>query len=102
MARQRIELQAILEGILGTRNVYFQPPPNVQMKYPCIVYQRLFADTTFAGNRPYRYEKRYQVTYIDRNPDSLVPDKIAELPMCVFNRYFAQDGLNHDVFNLYF
>ena len=102
MARQRIELQAILEGILGTRNVYFQPPPNVQMKYPCIVYQRVFADTTFASNKPYRYEKRYQVTYIDRNPDSVVPDKIAELPMCVFNRYFASDGLNHDVFNLYF
>ena len=102
MARPRSELHDVLMGVLGSSNVYFQPPPKVKMEYPCIVYTRLFADTTFAGNMPYRYEKRYQVTYIDRNPDSLVPDSIARLPMCVFNRYYATDGLNHDVFNLYF
>ena len=28
---RRIELQGILEGILGSRNVYFEPPSNVRM-----------------------------------------------------------------------
>lgn len=98
----RLQLQSLLESILGTRNVYFQPPANVQMEYPCIVYKRDAARTRFAGNTPYRYTKRYQVTYIDQDPDSEVPDKIAALPMCIFDRHFAANNLNHDVFSLFF
>lgn len=98
----RLELQTLLETLLGTPNVYFQPPANVQMKYPCIVYSRDAADTKFAGNNPYARTKRYQVTVIDRDPDSLIPDKIAALPMCSHNRFFTADNLNHDVFTLFF
>lgn len=98
----RLNLQTQLEDILGTRAVYFQPPANVQMEYPCIVYTRDNARTRFAGNLPYRYVKRYQVTIIDRDPDSPIPDKVAALPMCIFDRSFVADNLNHDVFNLYF
>lgn len=98
----RLELQTLLEEILGGGNVYFQPPPNVQMQFPCIVYKRDDARTEFADNNPYSYTKRYQVTVIDRNPDSDIPDKVAALPMCIFNRWFAGDNLHHDVFNLYF
>lgn len=99
---QRQQLQDLLEVILGSESVYFQPPANVQMKYPCIVYMRGIAVAQFAGNNPYRYTKRYQVTVIDRNPDSLIPDKVAALPMCAHNMFFKADNLNHDVFNLYF
>ena len=35
---QRLILQSALEAILGSRNVYFQPPSGFQMQYPCIVY----------------------------------------------------------------
>lgn len=83
-------------------HVYFQPPPNVQMQYPAIVYQRDLGDTKFAGNRPYSHTKRYQVTVIDPDVDSDLPDKVAMLPMTTRQRYFAADGLNHDVFVMYF
>ena len=99
---QRLQLHEIFVEILGSTNVYFQPPSNVEMKYPAIVYGRDYATTQFAGNLPYRHMKRYQVTYIDSNPDSPVPDKIAELPMCVFTRHFKADNLNHDIYNIYF
>ena len=62
----RLDLQTILESLLGSQNVYFQPPSDLQMTYPCIVYKRDNASTEFAGNKPYRYEKRYQVTFIVR------------------------------------
>lgn len=100
MGRPRLELQAILRGI--TEHVYFQPPSNVTMEYPCIVYERDTADTKFADDEPYRYTKRYAVTVIDRDPDSPIPDKVAALPMCTFNRAFQANDLNHDVFNLFF
>ena len=99
---QRLDLQTLLKGILETDNVYFQPPPTVQMNYPCIVYRRDSANTIFAGDKPYRYAKRYQVIYIDSDPDSNIPAKIAALPMCVFNRFYTADNLNHDVYNLFF
>lgn len=96
----RLQLQSLLEELVG--NVYFQPPANVQMNYPCIVYKRDNARTRFAGNSPYRYTKRYQVTVIDQDPDSAIPDKVASLPMCIFDRHYAVKNLNHDVFSIYF
>lgn len=96
----RLQLQAVLEAI--TPNVYFQPPPSLAMVYPCIVYNRDFANTQFADNLPYRRKKRYQVTIIDQNPDSVIPDKVADLPMCLFERHFTAGNLHHDVYNIYF
>lgn len=99
---QRLQLQALFENMLGSGDVYFQPPATVQMKYPCIVYKRDTADTRFADNIPYRYTKRYLVTVIDRNPDSVIPDKVAALPLCVHLRFFTKNNLNHDVYYVYF
>jgi len=99
---QRLELQALLIEILGTEHVYFQPPPTLQMEYPCIVYQRDYLLTNHADDKPYKRTKRYQVTIIDRNPDSDVPDKVAALPLCVFDRFYTADNLNHDVYKLFF
>lgn len=96
----RLQLQTLLESI--TERVYFQPPVNIQMQYPCIIYARDDSQTEFAGNRPYTHTKRYQVTVIDRNPDSELPDKVEELLFCSFSRYFAANNLNHFVFNLFF
>jgi hypothetical protein len=99
---QRLELQAILELILGSPNVYFQPPNNVQMKYPAVVYQIDQYDVRHADNKNYRRQTRYQVTVIDRDPDSGIPDVVADLPLCSFERFFVADNLNHNVFNLFF
>lgn len=100
--QRRLALQQLLESLLGSEQVYFQPPTNIQMQYPCIIYKRDTAITQFADNDPYRHTKRYQVTVVDRNPDSEIPDKVAMLPMCLFDRFYTAGNLNHDVFDLYF
>lgn len=99
---QRLALQMLLEEALGSRNVYFQPPSNISMRYPCIVYSRDDVDVIFADNNPYRLLTRYQVSVIDRDPDSEIPHRVASLPKCRFNRFYTSDNLNHDVFTLYF
>lgn len=99
---QRQQLQNLLLEILGSGNVYFQPPATISMGYPCIVYKRDFVKTDHADNKPYKHSKRYQVTVIDRNPDSDIPAKVAALPTCVFDRSYAADDLNHDVYKLFF
>lgn len=98
----RLDLQALLVALLGSNNVYFQPPPTLTMVYPCIVYKRDDARTDFADDKPYSHRKRYLVTYIDQNPDSDIPSKIAALPTCIFDRFYTADNLNHDVYKLFF
>lgn len=98
----RLELQTLLVELLGSGNVYFQPPPSKQIKYPCIVYERDSIPSTFADNKPYTIRKRYSVTVIYSDPDSDIPEKIAALPRCQHDRFFTADNLNHDNFNLFF
>ena len=97
----RLQLHQLLKT-MGAAEVYFNPPDGLQMKFPAIVYSRDYADYKHAGDKPYHITKRYQVTIIDQNPDSEIPDKVAALPLCLFNRYFKVDNLNHDVYSLYF
>jgi hypothetical protein len=97
---RRQDLQTLLESIVD--NVYFQPPSNIQLVYPCIIYSRDSARTQFADDRPYSFEKRYSVMVIDRDPDSEIPDKVAALPKTIYDRFFTADNLNHDVFSVYF
>lgn len=96
----RLEFHTLLKTF--TDNVYFQPPSNIKLEYPCIVYSRDFEKTEFADNQPYSREKRYMVTVIAREPDSDIPDKVGSLPKSLFDRHFAADDLNHDVYNVYF
>lgn len=97
---KRLELHEILCRVLGSRNVYYQPPESVRMNYPAIVYSRENLPRVFADNIPYRQSHVYQVTVIDPNPDSEIVDKVSRLPKCRFDRHFKSDNLNHDVFTL--
>lgn len=99
---QRLDLQTLLESLQPGVNVYFQPPPEFEMVYPAIVYNRDFRVAHFADNIPYAQTRRYQVTVIDPDPDSLVPDLVGALPMTTFNRHYTTEGLNHDIYELYF
>ena len=72
------------------------------MAYPAIVYHFDGDETTYANNVPYGRHKRYQVTVISSNPDSKIPDRVAALPLCRHQRFFVTNGMNHNVFALYF
>ena len=98
----RLELQHDLESILESKNVYFQPPETIKLKYPCIIYSRNSERIKFANDRPYNKYKQYKIMVIDKNPDSVIPDKISTLPMCSFDRIYTVDNLNHTIYNIYY
>lgn len=99
---QRVKLQQILEEILGSKNVYYQPPENVRMNYPAIRYSKESIDSKFANNSKYINTKRYQITLIDRRPDNSAIDKILNLPLSSYDRHFISDNLHHDVITIYY
>lgn len=98
----RLQLQTELEELLGSRNVYFQPPASVRMQYPAIVYSRSNIENRHADNNVYMQSYFYEITVIDEDPDSEIVEKVSKLPTCRFDRHYKADNLNHDAFTLYY
>ena len=98
----RLDLQILLENLLGSRNVYFQPPESVKMNYPAIVFGLDDIKNTHADDRVYSSRKRYWIVLIDKNPDSSFVDMITQLPICQFDRHYHSENLNNWRFLLYF
>lgn len=94
---------SFLSTLTGCKNIYYQPPSNVKMKYPCIVYSDSPWDTKFANDKPYVVTRHYQVTVIDKLPDNPWTMLMAtHIPMCTHERHYTRDGLNHDVLDVYY
>ena len=98
----RQELQSKLEELLGSRNVYFQPPASKDMQYPAIKFKKVKIDSKHANNKKYLNKTRYEIIVIDRLPDNPVIDKILALPYSTYDRGYPADNLNHDVITLYY
>lgn len=91
----------ITDPIDGDSHVYFQPPESVKMKYPAIRYKLKGYEKVYANDGGYRILPSYEVTLIDRDPDSIYFKQILDLQYCSFDRAYASDNLNHFVFTLH-
>jgi hypothetical protein len=102
MAKDRLSLHNKLIEILGSNHVYFQPPSSIRLNYPCIIYKRDAEDPFYADDIKYYGMKRYMITVIDADPDSLIPDKVSKMQYCGFLNNLAIDGLNHTIYSLFY
>lgn len=98
----RLELQSKLEELLGSKNVYYQPPESMKLEYPAIVYHKAKPEFKRANNGQYLRYNSYTITVIDRKPDNEVIDKLLELPLCSYDRNFKTNNLEHDVLTIYY
>ena len=98
----RLKLHEMLCDILGSRNVYYQPPESIKMQYPAIIYSRSGIDNVYANNGVYAQSNSYEVIVVDEDPDSEIVDKVSRLQACRFVRHYTADNLNHDVFTIYY
>lgn len=98
----RLDLQKMLETLLGSKQVYYQKPENVKIQYPAIIYSKSKIDTKKADDTIYKKDTKYSITIIDHKPDNVVIDKLLVLPYCSYERNYKVDNLNHDVLNIYY
>ena len=98
---ERENLQTILESLLGSENVYYQPPETIKMRYPAIRYNRSRMDSKYANNKKYSMMDCYELTVISRLPDDPVIKKLLQIPYCSYDRHYVADNLHHDVLTLY-
>lgn len=102
MDRRQI-LHLDLRETPGISKVYFQPPANTKMVYPCIRYNREDARLARADNSVYRFAQRYTLYVITGDPDCQAPKYLVEhFPMCSIDRSYTADNLYHTVLTLYY
>lgn len=97
----RDQLNQTLREILGSKAVYFQPPADLRMVYPCIRCTPAKIDKKAADNQGYILTDHYTLTYISKSPDRSVPMKLLRLPRCSQDQVYTSDGLYHEVFSIY-
>lgn len=99
---RRLILQTKLEELIGNRNVYYDPPENLKMRYPAIRYSKSKISARHADDKIYNKMVRYELIVISSEPDSEVINKILEFPYSSFDRHYISDNLHHDVLTLYY
>ena len=104
MARRSDDFIAELAALVNTGKVYFQPPANVEMDYPCFVLHRTDAYQPSASDSNYLFRPGYKVTYINRDePD---PDTVEivkkTFPHCRYTGHAVVDNLHHDYFTIFY
>lgn len=100
---RRLQLQAELEAVIGSKNVYFQTPPSFQMSYPCFRYELDKIDVRYADNVAYKKKKAYLVTYISYDPDDDLSEEMFDAFQLIhFDRPYTADNLHHFVYKIYY
>lgn len=100
---ERLTLHEELCEVLGSRNVYYQPPESVKMNYDAIRYKSGGKDIKRANNSLYRTTNRYEGVVITRDPDTDIPDRLlAHFQMISLGTPYTADNLNHYPFTLYY
>ena len=91
----RLQLHQELVAIMGSHPVYYQPPANIRLSYPCCIYSldRMFTD--HANNAAYRRVNQYSVTLITKDPEDSLYDRLLELEYVAFDHHFVVDNLHH-------
>jgi hypothetical protein len=109
---RRLALQSEFEELVGdfvarmddgSPAILFQPPENVKLRYPCVIYNYDSDYFRHADDKGYYARPQYEITVIEKDPDSMLWTKIAEhFDYCRHNRRFTADNLYHDVLGLYY
>lgn len=100
---RRYKLQDILESILSSSQVYYNPPEGQKLTYPCIIYSLEGEDKEKADNIRYKVMNRYSITVIYKNADSTITNDILNSFNYVsFDRQYKSDNLYHDAITLFY
>ena len=97
----RLELHSVLQELLGSSNVYYQPPESIKMQYDAVRYSKKTIDSKYANDRKYSMIDCYEIIVISRLPDNPVIKKLLSLPYCSYDRHYIADNLHHDVLTIY-
>lgn len=102
LEERRLELHRKLVALLGSPNVYHQPPENLALRFPAIIYSRTDYDVAHADDIPYHVTRQWQVSVVSQEPSNAIVDALMKWPMTTFKASYVVDRMRHDVVNIYY
>ena len=96
----RQQLHDRLRLALGSNYVYYQPPENLKMNFPAIVYTLSDMSYAMANNKKYIKNRSYKVIVISHTVDPEVVSTLEDFDYCKFQQVYTADGLYHYVFRI--
>ena len=94
-------LMAFQEAAGETPHVYYQPPENIKLSYPCFIYSFDDSVSLHANGSPYLYRDEYTVTYITKSVSPPLVNSMRRLSKVKYDRHFTSDNLHHYVFTFF-
>ena len=95
------DLLGLLQKAVSHNRVYFQPPENLKIGYPAVVFHLSKIKLDHADDAPYKGAREYSVTLITKEPEPEVLDEILKIPYTTLDTTYISDGMNHFVFTTY-
>lgn len=100
--KTRLSLQTDLETALGSDKVYFEPPANIVLSYPCIVYSEDTDVIKHADDKKYHHRRKYTALLISKKSENdVIRSRLDELDYCSFARHYISDNLHHYSYTIY-
>lgn len=101
---RRLFLHALLQEAFPDVTIYYRPPGNMLLKYPCIVYDKKALEPSFANMTTYVIGTRYQLSFLSELPGYFDAQLMYALhgPSVVItgNDSYETDDIVHDVFTI--
>lgn len=95
------DLLHLLKKAVDHNRVYFQPPENLKIGYPAVIFHLSKIKLDHADDVPYKGAREYSVTLITNEPEPEVLDEILKIPYTTLDTTYTADGMNHFVFTTY-
>lgn len=92
------DLLHLLRKAVDHDRVYFQPPENLKLGYPAIVFHLTKIKVDHADDVPYKGAREYMVTLISKDPEPDALEEILKIPYTTLDSTYISDGMNHFVF----
>ncbi len=95
------DLLHLLRKAVDHDRVYFQPPENLKLGYPAIVFHLTKIKVDHADDVPYKGVREYMITLISKDPEPGALEEILKIPYTTLDSTYISDGMNHFVFTSY-
>ena len=97
------ELREIQKNALGYQHTYFEPTEKTRLQYDALVYKKLAPSIRRANNRAYGIFDSWQILWISKDPETIVPRLIEEhFAYCSPGQPYMSDNLHHFPFTIYY
>lgn len=95
------DLLHLLRKAVDHDRVYFQPPENLKLGYPAVVFHLTKIKVDHADDVPYKGAREYMITLITKEPEPDALEEILKIPYTTLDSTYISDGMNHFVFTSY-